>query len=312
MSKNYGVIFEPLEEEDYVFGAERIVDNITMDGNWTPYLPKDEVQTKEIRTMACVSFSANSCIETIFNYQIKHGMLSVGALSWLEENGYMENGEVNLSDRFLATISDTTKEGNSGKKVAQAIHEVGCIPESMHPFTEGIFKWNDYYSMPTTEMFDMAYEFNERFLINYEAVYKKDFKEALKHSPLQVYVYAWNGYENGEYVKTDKPINHAVELHKGTWYVFDTYEKLDSFSKKLAEDFIFFNIGYKYKLSEKKPMTNVKVLKDANSNEVGFLLPAINSDAFKSLGANFGIDVPTKEGQTDWSKVKIDGEYELT
>jgi len=310
-NKNRGVLFEPVDDKDYIFGASKIIDNITMSGDWIAYLGRGEKQRIKLETMACVSYSANNCLETIFNYQMDHNMISEGGLQWLEDMGYMEGGEVNLSDRFLAVTSGTTKKGNTGKKVAQAMHEKGCIPESDYPFPD-TYSWSEYYKLLEPELFDIAADFNERFLINYETVYERDFEEALKHSPLQVYVHAWEKPVDGIYERTDKTINHAVEMHVSKWEIFDSYEKYDSFVKNLAPDFDFYNIGYKYKLTEIMPETNVKVLKDKNSNTVGYFLPAIDSSAFRSMGANFGISVPLKDGETNWSKVEIDGEYEIT
>lgn len=51
-------------------------------------------------------------------------------------------------------------------------------------------------------------------------------------------------------------------------------------------------------------MTNVKVIKDANSPAVGFWCPANNPDGLIAMARNYGIEVPTKpDGGVDWDKL---------
>jgi hypothetical protein len=57
--------------------------------------------------------------------------------------------------------------------------------------------------------------------------------------------------------------------------------------------------------------TNVKIIKDANSQACGIWLPAISPEALKSYCLNFGITVPKKpDGSIDWDKW-IDGTLTL-
>ena len=77
---------------------------------------------------------------------------------------------------------------------------------------------------------------------------------ALKHSPLQVFVFAWNGRDsNGVYVRTEQPINHAVCMtYKDT--ICDTYldwTSVGTFEKMLAPDFNYFTYGIKYIVNNK-------------------------------------------------------------
>lgn len=51
-------------------------------------------------------------------------------------------------------------------------------------------------------------------------------------------------------------------------------------------------------------MTNVKVIKDANSPAVGFWCPANNPDGMIAMARNYGIEVPTRlDGGVDWDKL---------
>lgn len=85
----------------------------------------------------------------------------------------------------------------------------------------------------------------------------------------------------------------------------------DSVHDQLAFDKIIKDLQpyYKYLITN---MSNTKKIKDENSSTVGFLLPALSEDAYKSLAKNFGLTVALKpDGSIDWANEKLDGIYKL-
>lgn len=65
--KNYGLIIEPRQPEDYLFGGHTKLGNKVLqeDGQWDNYLPLPEAQSISIETQACVSFSVLNCAEML-------------------------------------------------------------------------------------------------------------------------------------------------------------------------------------------------------------------------------------------------------
>jgi hypothetical protein len=170
---------------------------------------------------------------------------------WLKDNGYLdENGKLNFSERFTAKLSGTGHNGNSFKSVAEAIRKTGLIPEKVLPYNKNM-SWDEYYNGITSEMLKLGREFIKHFPINYESVDKFEFPEALKYSPVQVAIHAYNGVNNGIYIKTGNTINHAVMLFKPN-YIFDSYEENNNYYKQLAKDFIYMSYGFRYIITTKK------------------------------------------------------------
>lgn len=221
---NTGFLEERPKEEDYILGASPIDYEIRVfDGNWKDYLPEDEWQKiGKVETMSCVSFSALNSIEMQLNWMIDLKKISVNAMIFLRDNGYIVNNRVNLSDRFLAIMSDTTERGNYFTKVAQTIRKYGCIPEEELPF--GNPKNFDEYHDKTViddEMLKLGEKFLEYFNVQYEwviAPYSGGEKEknrqkvlaSLRHVPVQI---AKNG--------------HATDFFNGIdqirWEQYDSY-----------------------------------------------------------------------------------------
>lgn len=227
--KNYGFQIYELQPEDWSFGSSGLGLEIRRpDTNWTEFLPTGEKQKRQDEDkMACVTFSALNVIETEFIYQIKNKLIDNKDFKWLQDNGYFdENNRIDFSDRFIAILSGTTKQGNNFKNVAQAIHKYGLIPENLLPYRKNMI-WNEYYNKKdiTQTLLNLGQKFLEIFPINYEFVNggRNEFYEARKRNPIQVAIYAYDGIEDGVYIRTESPFNHAVENHNQD-QIFDSYE----------------------------------------------------------------------------------------
>lgn len=315
--KNYGVILEDPKVEDYRFGGYSAVKNevLVVDGNWSMYLPDNEVQRSVyFDSLACVSFSATNIVETLFNYYIKNKLISIGDMQWLSDNGYIsETGLINFSDRFTAKMSGTTKKGNTGYNVARSIRKDGLVPESKYDYPidqkNPVFSWANYYQPVPDKLVKLGKEFLRRFEVQSEVVYEADFDRAILSSPIQVYVYAWAEKDGVYYTPEGSEQNHAVMKQVVCRGVYDSY---DPFIKKLVDNFDYYYHGYKYNIifKNKKIMRLVKT----KDNEDVYLVDAqgnkrfiIDESHFRSLIPALGLGVD----EDDWSQIEVILEEEM-
>lgn len=259
--KNTGINIEKeiLEQssEDYVFGSGKAkkLSGLAEGIDLRKYLPAGELQFGKEDFMDCATRSPNNIIETKLNYAIKHGLISPETIEWLAQNGYYSpKTGVELSDRFPAILSGTTKEGNSLKAPLQAIHELGSIPKKMLPANKNM-TWAEYHDPKsiTKEMKDLAKEFKKRILVNYVRVYSQDFTKV--NDMVGVAGYAWENPVNGIYPNARRDFNHAFAIFPPVVYeAFDNYhDKTDGdFIKRLSPDYLFYDYGYRVIVNETK------------------------------------------------------------
>src|SRR3972149_4039603 len=106
---NYGVILGT-RSTDWLVGAIQYEER-NPSGDWTSCLPPGEWQKDlqtHVDTMACVSFSALNSIEV--------------------QEKFLTGKQVDYSDRFTATMSGTTSQGNYLWKVADSLRKDGLVP----------------------------------------------------------------------------------------------------------------------------------------------------------------------------------------
>ena len=212
MKKQYGLIYQEPRIQDYVFGAGALIkkDILEPGCDWSDYLPLMERQNAVyMDSMACVTFSALNCLETLLLR--KYGVL------------------YNFSDRFIAKLSGTTKQGNSAVAVPDTIRKNGLLLEVgwVYPNQRRTppFTWDDYYADIPSSLITEAKLFLTQFEIGYEWIPAEKFTENLQYGPIQVFVRAWyDKNKDGVYESpSNVNFNHAVELIK-PHHVFDSYE----------------------------------------------------------------------------------------
>lgn len=211
------------------------------------YLPEGERQNLGSEKQDCATRSVINILETKFNWLYKTGKLDI---KWFKDNGYIENNKIVFSDRYIAILSGTNRDGNSLIAPIKAIHKYGLIPKPMFP---QVRNWDEYYSGITDEMKKLGQEFLKRFTINYERIYEKQYEELLHIDLLNVAGYAWTNPLNNEYPKTDLPPNHAFMIYKTPMsYAYDNYEEApNDWIKKLAKSYNFYKHGYRIFLSNR-------------------------------------------------------------
>ena len=245
--ESHGLILEEKPKEtDRIFGASPTKKEVLrLDGQYDEYLPKPEYQRKRCDVLACVSFSAENCDETI--RKVKYGS--------------MENN----SDRFTAKMSGTDpSRGNSMSAVADSKRKNGSVAEAMWSYPDNINIYQYYSSIPQHIQNE-----GKKYLLQYEVEYdwvyiwfdlslsqkRRRLIEALPYGPIQVSIVSGTRQnENGYYQKSNSRTNHAVMLYgyvEGEyWKIYDHY---DNICKKLEWD---YNFGHamQYTITKKPPL----------------------------------------------------------
>jgi hypothetical protein len=272
---NHGVL-EGKRETDYVAGALPYEER-NSSGDWTQYNPPGERQyNAKADSMSCVTFSALNSIEM--------------------QEKLLTGTQPNYSDRWIAKMSGTTKEGNYLYKVADTIRQYGLVLEEDYP-TPATYTFEEYHAdIPEpllTELKAKGQEWLKTHSIAYEwidAYIVSELQKHLKHAPLQVVI----------------PGHAIVEIDNmdSLMKYYDTYEP---FIKQRAQNSITSALKIVLTVNN---MSNVKILKDENSPLLVIALPITNQEALKSLGMNFGITIPLHaDGSVDFDKLHKDGTF---
>lgn len=232
-----GLILEPILPEDYQFGGETKLSGAIIEpsADWTPYLPTKEKQhNTPFDTQSCTSFATTSAIETL--HKKLFGI------------------EPNYSDRFLSKIAETTPQGNTPKKVAEAWRKNGIVPESEWPFSEAIKSFADYFADIPARLFQMANIWLTQYTLGYEYVNASpaNIKEALKRGTVCASFYAWVKDDNGVYYKPQNAVDtHWAQIAgfypNGNYKVYDSYEP---FIKEVRKD-TYPAIAIRYSLTKR-------------------------------------------------------------
>jgi len=244
--KQHGFIEPDITPEDYVLGGTGNLglEILQPDGQWDEFLPPDELQKlRGIETMSCVSFGTLNCIETLLKRKYE------------EDHNY--------SERYTAILADTSRNGTTPTKGAEAIRKKGVIPDDLLPFRE-VSSWRDYHS--PNPMFSGYLESGSKWLEKYDFKHEWVFtggtllekqnklKQALESSPLGISVYAW--VQNGEFYTKPEGVRdtHWTMMYGyvdgAYWKIYDSY---DDTHKKLVWD---FNFGYakRYTIEKKESL----------------------------------------------------------
>lgn len=221
--QNTGVLVMAPRPSDFKAGGESGISFETrlQDGNWNVHRPFVEKQKFGIwETNACVTFSDLNCIETQIRWMLANNKIPPDHLKMLQEAGYLQdygNGlEVNLSDRFTAKMSGTTKDGNTLQAVVDSVRNDGAAAQGSWDYTQDqgtTFKtwdtfWADFYVTPTPDVIAKAKLFLQVFDIAYEWVYIINsplfpnsplsyIKKHLQHAPIQVLTAVGSDWNTG-------------------------------------------------------------------------------------------------------------------
>lgn len=184
-------------------------DIINPSGDWTKYLPPDELQGQNnVEPSSCFVEANQATIAILKEYQ--YGIK-----------------DENYSARFNALLADGTPAGGDPLKAAYSIKKDGLIPQSMMDW-QGIDSWDDFHSWQGVEKDkciskgqEEAREWDKKYYILFEKddpleVKYNNIRQALKRSPVPISVYAWLE-KDGQYYKPEG----ARDTHLTTAIVLD-------------------------------------------------------------------------------------------
>jgi hypothetical protein len=252
------VVLQKVSNFDWGFGYNNPIEKVEFTDNWLLYKPTDESQRfSNFDPWDCTTRAPQNVLEFLFNYKVRNNLFSDKAMRFLNGENCLkvcyfdENGSINFLDKFNSILSGTRAYiGNTFNAPADNIRNFGLIPENVLKIMDDGGLPDSYYDEKTINAFlKLGEEFLEIFKLNYEVVYVKDFKKAIKYSPIEVGVQAWTF--NGTYYVRDGKINHASCLpHIPSYY--EDYDSYPPFIKKLSPTYEFMDYGYVWFVAEKQ------------------------------------------------------------
>lgn len=277
-------------EDDYILGASSLPKVILVeDGDWRPFYPVLEVQSKAFDTYSCVSFANNNITEMM------HKRL------------YGE--EINYSDRFLSVISNTRPGvGNSHKNVAESRRTKGSVTEDVYPFTDTMSQSEFFQTIPQ-DIKNEGLSWTLDYEYGYEKVRRDEFDEALKLSPIQVAVDSRTNKTNQV-----QGLDHSVVLACKT---NDKYIIFDSYLNRFVEYDLDYPFSYGQRYHYKKIVNlnykdmSMELIKGANKPEI--YLVNFDGKKFHIEGEEKGTPNAFEEyfGKTGYTKFIVKNQAEV-
>jgi len=291
-----GLIPEKPPKKALMFGGvvdpkrKRIMEIIKERDGWKSFLSifiDEQQRQKGLETMRCTTQGLIAMAQALFNLCVEYKLFSKSNIEWLrnplKDNSYSyfdKNGKINFSERHIAKLSFTSKNGNLDSKVLATAHHYGLVPESMCKWEDWMDSWNEYYTDITQAVINVGYEFKKRFPFFFKLIYVPEFEEALETtSPVGTYVYGGYVIRNGVVQYSDRMSNHKICLYDRS-DLNDIQDSYKPFLKKFVKNYPFYagqsmytgkkySYGYKITFLEniiiKKKM--IKVIKQNNQAE---------------------------------------------
>jgi hypothetical protein len=286
-----GFVQQGPQGKDYIQGVNSPLkpQPINPSGDWAGFVPNGERQSdaKGFDTNDCTGFGYTNAVETRINFLIRNKLLSVSAMKFLTDNGYLDpNGEPNFSDRALGSMAGTTQAGNSMGKVAETARTKGLVPESKWTWDRTLpMTAEQYYEPVPQELLDLALEFLSYFELPYE--WCTGTADDFRHAPLYVGLCTCDGWNTPpvQACNQGNATNHAVCQVNASPEIYDSYPP---YLKQLAGG---YPIPYKMKVlvaPKGQTMLGFKKTGDATVYvPVGsVLVPVTDWNAFLTLGGS--------------------------
>src|SRR3990167_4181490 len=209
--KNYGIILGDHRDtyKSGRLGAVLPFETRKENGDWESDLPPEERQSNDGGdSMSCVTFAELNGIET-------------QEFSFLKALNVPNATE--YSDRWIAKMSGTTREGNYLWKVAETIRKYGLVKEESYPKPPTPWTWDEYHKfIPADLQAKLEVEGQEwlkKWDVKYESVdfNKKSLMKHLKMAPLTVVI-----------------PGHAILNFRTTAQVIYYFDQYDPFKKTVS------------------------------------------------------------------------------
>lgn len=214
---NTGVIIKaPLPER--IGAVVPLPTNTNTNADWRTFESPGEWQkdmTINWESEACMSFARGDNFQSYMNWLLDTNQIQPAQMAFLKDNGYFDSdGKIAISDRFIATMSGTTVDGNDFENVWGGTENFGLVPDSLWPMptaemnTNPANAWKTYYATPPTSVTNLGKEFLTYFQLPWRwlvsdgnGATQEQFAEWLKIAPIHIATAVcspWN---------TDQPIS---------------------------------------------------------------------------------------------------------
>ena len=274
---------------DWKEGQETGIAGVTQNASadWRTHLPVPKTQlilvngSKYGDTESCTNFSATNDLATYLQFLIDTNQMPAPQLSFLQNNGYIVAGKIDLSPRFSAITSGTTgQKGNNLPNVWQTLRTVGIVPDADCPtpisewaakIASGSYTVQDLWAIwfdpnaITPAAKAKAKEFLTFFGIQYQWVSypgaegtPTTLHQSLMTAPIQIVTAVCAGWN------TDDPIQgcgagsaHATELTCVTTDSYDIFDHYVPYQKQFSLNYIitYGMQGIAVPLTQSAPVT---------------------------------------------------------
>lgn len=200
--KNSGLIVEPPNEKDWVFGgiSGATAPILFPDGHgWLKFQrPEESQKNRNFDTFSCVSYA---CLKSLSYYiKVAYGL------------------DMDFSERFTSVMSGTVPyKGNSLRNVLESIRKHGFVLESDYPSLTSEMTQAQWFAYPPASIRNKALDNLKRWKIEWETlsiaspVPHSQIIEAMKKAVPIITVFAWASYYGeGVYYDYNNPANHAT------------------------------------------------------------------------------------------------------
>lgn len=252
MPKNYSGVLLGQQKTDWILGANSPL-NLKVrvpNQNWKPFTSNHEIQVYNVGysdsydTSLCTQYSATDVIEHIINWDLENNEVPLVIKDWLQKEGYLVNGRLEISERLGGANSGMTPSGTYLYKAADAIRNLGIVPQSKLPLAKS-FVDNINPNLIPEDVYALGRKSKEYITINWNWVSKDDVSEALKDSPLMATVKYADG---GGILKPQGNHNHAIMVadEEDDYYVIDDsyWRQYKKYDKNFVDNFLQFKITY--------------------------------------------------------------------
>jgi hypothetical protein len=252
VSPNYNGVLIGHQKTDWILGANSPLGLKVRVPNkdWKPYTSKHEIQVYNVGyqdiydTSLCTQYAATDVIEHIINWDLENGEVPAEVVKFLNDEGYLENGCLEISERLGGANSEMTPQGTYLYKAANAIRNLGIVPQSKLPLASSFIN-NINPNLIPEDIYNLGKKSKEYITINWNWVDRSQVSEALKDSPLLATVKFANGSEILKPVGTH---NHAIMVagEENNHYIIDDsyFQQYKKYDKNFVDNFLQFSITY--------------------------------------------------------------------
>jgi len=231
-------------------------------------------------TYGCVGESIANGFEMLFDVCRGLGLISDELWNWMDSVGFIINGRVRFSNRWLIVRSGTDPDwGNSGQVVVDFVRQNGLSPLSlcdwdMNNPNPAINNKVAYYDASTisADADRIAKELSKRVAFLYEWVNTTEWETASKEGVIQVYIKAWYKGSDGKYYSPN-PGSSGHAINYGNHETITIIDQYDPQFKQIRALSDFYPIGLKLNIKEKtmeKPIIENNTLVQLVSGPGGF------------------------------------------